>query len=176
MSKPLNIVAALLMASSFAAANLSTAAPYSPGPSIAKNGKGKGHGNDSHPSEHGKGNGANEPGHHGSGHGGSDEHGARFAPHDRDVVSNYYEHELANGNCPPGLAKKHNGCLPPGQAKKAWNAGARLPNDVRYYDLPGDLASQLQPLPYGYRYVSVDGDVLLIAVSTLIIIDVIQIY
>ena len=22
--------------------------------------------------------------------------------------------------CPPGLAKKHNGCLPPGQAKKVW--------------------------------------------------------
>ena len=22
------------------------------------------------------------------------------------------------GGCPPGLAKKHNGCLPPGQAKK----------------------------------------------------------
>ena len=22
------------------------------------------------------------------------------------------------GGCPPGLAKKHNGCMPPGQAKK----------------------------------------------------------
>ncbi len=36
-------------------------------------------------------------------------------------------------NCPPGLAKKNNGCLPPGQAKKAaWNVGQRLPR--QYWD------------------------------------------
>lgn len=31
---------------------------------------------------------------------------------------------LVNG-CPPGLAKKHNGCLPPGQAKKLWGTRAQ---------------------------------------------------
>ncbi|TFI56674.1 hypothetical protein E2493_18975 [Sphingomonas parva] len=30
------------------------------------------------------------------------------------------------GSCPPGLAKKGNGCLPPGQAKKAFRLGERL--------------------------------------------------
>jgi hypothetical protein len=34
----------------------------------------------------------------------------------------------AYGGCPPGLAKKHNGCLPPGQARKLargqrWQSG-----------------------------------------------------
>ncbi len=34
--------------------------------------------------------------------------------------------------CPPGLAKKHNGCLPPGQA---WKIGQRAPwNSDRYVD------------------------------------------
>jgi hypothetical protein len=31
------------------------------------------------------------------------------------------------GGCPPGLAKKHNGCMPPGQAKKLYNVGQRFP-------------------------------------------------
>jgi hypothetical protein len=29
------------------------------------------------------------------------------------------------GGCPPGLAKKHNGCMPPGQAKKMFRVGQR---------------------------------------------------
>jgi hypothetical protein len=29
------------------------------------------------------------------------------------------------GGCPPGLARKHNGCLPPGQAKKMFRVGQR---------------------------------------------------
>ena len=28
--------------------------------------------------------------------------------------------------CPPGLAKKNNGCLPPGQAKKIYGIGDRI--------------------------------------------------
>ena len=28
-------------------------------------------------------------------------------------------------SCPPGLAKKHNGCMPPGQARKHYRAGQR---------------------------------------------------
>jgi hypothetical protein len=31
----------------------------------------------------------------------------------------------ARGSCPPGLAKKNNGCLPPGQARKLYNVGQR---------------------------------------------------
>ena len=42
---------------------------------------------------------------------------------DRSAVRTYYRNEFASGNCPPGLAKKNNGCLPPGQAKKLWTVG-----------------------------------------------------
>ena len=31
--------------------------------------------------------------------------------------------------CPPGLAKKNNGCLPPGQAKKIYGIGDRIDDD-----------------------------------------------
>lgn len=38
---------------------------------------------------------------------------------------------VANSNkgCPPGLAKKQNGCLPPGQAKKIYGRGDILQGD-----------------------------------------------
>jgi hypothetical protein len=31
----------------------------------------------------------------------------------------------ARGSCPPGLAKRNNGCQPPGQAKRTYNVGQR---------------------------------------------------
>lgn len=31
-----------------------------------------------------------------------------------------HDHDWDHRSCPPGLAKKDNGCLPPGQAKKHW--------------------------------------------------------
>ena len=36
------------------------------------------------------------------------------------------------GGCPPGLAKKNNGCMPPGQARKLYSIGQRYP--VNYGD------------------------------------------
>lgn len=80
---------------------------------------------------------------------------------DRSTVSSYYRDEFARGNCPPGLAKKGNGCLPPGQAKKMWVVGQPLPPSVVYYPLPQPLYSRLTPPPPGYEYVRVDDDVLL---------------
>lgn len=80
---------------------------------------------------------------------------------DRTAVSSYYRDEFARGNCPPGLAKKDNGCLPPGQAKKLWAEGRPLPPNVVYYPLPQPLYSRLTPPPPGYEYVRVDDDVLL---------------
>jgi hypothetical protein len=46
---------------------------------------------------------------------------------------------LAGGpkGCPPGLAKKHNGCLPPGQAKKIYRHGDRLLGDYVLIRNPG---------------------------------------
>jgi hypothetical protein len=39
-------------------------------------------------------------------------HGHGWGNNDRDAVG------YGMGGCPPGLAKKHNGCMPPGQARK----------------------------------------------------------
>ena len=52
----------------------------------------------------------------------------------------------AQGGCPPGLAKKNNGCLPPGQAKKIYNVGQTY-NSVSgstwtYDQIPAQLRSQ----------------------------------
>jgi Ni/Co efflux regulator RcnB len=90
----------------------------------------------------------------------------RFEDHDRVVVRDYYVHVIERGHCPPGLAKKHNGCLPPGQAKKRWAVGRPLPREVIFYELPPALIVQLQPPPPGYRYVRVASDILMIAAGT----------
>jgi hypothetical protein len=88
--------------------------------------------------------------------------------HDRDrtTVYNYYRGQYAAGNCPPGLAKKNNGCLPPGQAKKAWAIGQPLPGSVVFYPLPAVLLGQLTPAPTGYQYVQVANDILMMAIGT----------
>lgn len=85
---------------------------------------------------------------------------------DRGAVYSYYRTEYATAGCPPGLAKKNNGCLPPGQAKKMWAMGQPLPAAVVYYPLPGVLLAQLSPAPSGYQYVRVANDILLMAIGT----------
>ena len=88
---------------------------------------------------------------------------------DRDTVRSWYRNEYAAGRCPPGLAKKNNGCLPPGQAKRMWNMGEPLSRQVPYYPLPRELYAQLTPPPYGYQYVRVDNDILLMMTATRLI-------
>ncbi len=89
---------------------------------------------------------------------------------DRGVIQHYLS-DRYNSNCPPGLAKKHNGCLPPGQAKKRYVVGRPLPDGVFFQPISGDLLGHLQPVPYGYRYVRVDEDVLLISEASKHVID-----
>jgi len=60
------------------------------------------------------------------------------------------------GGCPPGLAKKNNGCQPPGQAAKRFNVGQRLPYGYNgytpYNQIPYDVRSQYNLDPSG-RYI-----------------------
>ena len=62
-------------------------------------------------------------------------------------------------DCPPGLAKKHNGCLPPGQAKKRHHAqrygvGDYLPDgEYRLIDRPWRYG-----LPRDGVYAVIDGN------------------
>lgn len=99
--------------------------------------------------------------------------GRYFDEGTRGIVLEYYGAQVRAGHCPPGLAKKRNGCLPPGQAKK-WARGYPLPADVRYYDLPYELIVRLPPPPPQHRYVRVAGDILLIAVGTSIVVDALE--
>ena len=92
---------------------------------------------------------------------------------DRRVhIHSFYEEEFRRGHCPPGLAKKHNGCMPPGQAKK-WRMGQPLPRDVVIYDLPPALVVKIGVPPAGYKYVRAASDILLIAIGTMIVADAI---
>lgn len=90
---------------------------------------------------------AKDHGHGNQGHGqnhsryeAGDRESDRYDRGDRDDIRADRDddrgHDYRRG-CPPGLAKKHNGCLPPGQA---WRVGQRSPwhsdRYVSYRDLP----------------------------------------
>jgi len=97
--------------------------------------------------------------------------------HDRAIVYQYYRNEFSAGRCPPGLAKKGNGCLPPGQAKPPpplWVIGQPLPPAVVYERVPPTVVQQLAPVPPGYEYVRVDNDVLLMDMTNRMVADVVN--
>lgn len=88
------------------------------------------------------------------GHGHSS-HAAKAKKHGK---SKYYAY--GSRSCPPGLAKKNNGCLPPGKWKKMYNHGQRYPSNYgqlwSYNQVPYELRSQYD-LSRNYRYYYGDG-------------------
>lgn len=96
-----------------------------------------------------------------------DDRAVVFVGSDRDIIRAYLGNEYRR-SCPPGLAKKHNGCRPPGHTK-SYRIGDPLM--VGWEPVPNVLLSRLHPAPYGYRYVMVDQDVLLIGEATKHVID-----
>ena len=96
-----------------------------------------------------------------------------FGDQHRTFAHSYYSEQFRTGRCPPGLAKKNNGCMPPGQARK-WAVGRPLPRDVIYYEVPSALVVQFGPPPTGHRYVRVASDILLLAIGTGMVIDAMQ--
>lgn len=87
---------------------------------------------------------------------------------ERRIVRDYYS---GAGHCPPGLAKKRNGCLPPGQAKKRYRVGHRIPDDSIVVELPYGVVVSLPGLPHGHGYRLVDGDLAVVDLHTHIVID-----
>ena len=108
----------------------------------------------------------------GKGHGKGKHKTKHFDNDKRTYIRTYYDDEFRRGHCPPGLAKKHNGCMPPGQAKK-WRMGQPLARDVVIYDVPPALVIRIGTPPPGYKYVRVASDILLIAVGTRMVADAI---
>lgn len=96
--------------------------------------------------------------------------GGYFGDQQRVVVQNYYGQQFKAGHCPPGLAKKNNGCMPPGQAKK-YSVGQPLPSNVVFYPVPTTVVTQLGAPPAGHKYVRVASDILLLAIGTNMVVD-----
>jgi Ni/Co efflux regulator RcnB len=119
---------------------------------------------------------------HGEGHGkGHDKHeererdvrpGAYFNDEHREAAHRYYVEHYGNGkHCPPGLAKKHNGCQPPGQARR-WAVGEPMPRGVIVHEVPRPVLVALPPAPVGYRYELVGSDIVLVRLSGNLVVDI----
>jgi hypothetical protein len=83
----------------------------------------------------------------------------------------------ARGSCPPGLAKKNNGCMPPGQAKKMYDVGQRYNRNFGdmwgYNQIPYDLRTRYD-LDDDYRYYYNQGYLYQVDPATLLVRQVIS--
>ena len=98
--------------------------------------------------------------------------GNYFQETQRQAVLGYYGKQ-PSGHCPPGLAKKNNGCQPPGQAKQ-WQRGQALPGSVMLYPVPPEVLRRIGNPPPGYKFIRVANDILLIAVGSQMVVDAIE--
>ena len=100
-----------------------------------------------------------DPGHgHGHGHGYDNDYG------------------YGRGGCPPGLAKKHNGCMPPGQARKLYRGQRWESGYGSYYGynrIPYDLRRRYD-LNSRYRYYYNDGYLYAVDPRTMLVQQVIS--
>lgn len=127
--------------------------------------------------DHGNGNGKG----HGKGQEKNEERGGPhadvrpggyFTESQREAARRGYEEHYAGGKrCPPGLAKKNNGCMPPGQARK-WAVGEPVPAGVVTYAVPQPVLVALPPPPMGFRYLRMGGDVVLVRINGNLVVDV----
>ena len=97
-----------------------------------------------------------------------------FIDTQREAARSYFVQQHGRGDCPPGLAKKNNGCLPPGQAKKRYVIGHSLPHGIVIDELPVELSVRIGPAPAGYRYGMLDGDLVKLALGTMLVADAIE--
>ena len=108
----------------------------------------------------------------GNGHGNGNAHGYENGDHGRGGLYGY-----GAGGCPPGLAKKHNGCMPPGQAKKLYRTGQRFPRNYgnlwNYNQIPYDLRQQYD-FDRNDRYYYGDGYVYRVDPKTMLIEQVVS--
>ena len=114
-------------------------------PSLAKSEKG--HGNDKHNSSATKHDG----------HGKYKTKGHAYKAKGGSKVS-YYGY--GRGGCPPGLAKKNDGCMPRGQFRKRYSQGQRYPGSYgslwSYNQIPYDLRTRYD-FDRSNRYYYSDG-------------------
>lgn len=96
-----------------------------------------------------------------------------FSPAQRVVYRDYWGERYGKG-CPPGLAKKNNGCMPPGLAKKRYQRGYPPPHGVVVAPVPPELRVRIGAPPPGYLYGMIDGDLVKLAVGTYLVVDALE--
>jgi hypothetical protein len=81
------------------------------------------------------------------------------------------------GHCPPGLAKKGNGCMPPGQYRKLYSQGQRIRSSFgqrySYNQLPYSIRQQYN-LDRSNRYYYDNGYLYQVDPRTMVVENVIQ--
>ena len=97
-----------------------------------------------------------------------------FTGDQRERARGFFVETYGRGKCPPGLAKKGQGCLPPGHARRRYVVGRPLPGSVVIQPLPVELSVRIGPAPTGYRYGIVDGDLVKLVVGTMLVVDAIE--
>jgi len=97
-----------------------------------------------------------------------------FSVQQRDSARVWFGESYGRGKCPPGLAKKKNGCLPPGHAKKRYTIGLPLPPGLPRLPPPPALLARIGPPPPGHELIMLDGDLLQLAVGTALVVDAVQ--
>jgi Ni/Co efflux regulator RcnB len=97
-----------------------------------------------------------------------------FSVDERHAVESWFVEKHGRGHCPPGLAKKNNGCLPPGQAKKRYAVGQPLAREIVIVEPPPELVVRIGAPGPGYRYAVVDGDLVKLAIGTGLVVDAIR--
>ena len=96
----------------------------------------------------------------------------RFENDRKQLIVDFYKKESQHNRCPPGLAKKNNGCNPPGKVKQ-WQEGRNLPSDVNYSRVPDEVLKLLGQPQHGYHYGMLDSDILLLMDVSELVIDAI---
>lgn len=78
---------------------------------------------------------------------------AAFSSNDHALVSRYYDGHPASAAVPQ------------------WKRGEPIPPKAALTGVPDDLRGALSPLPAGHQYVEVDGEVVLVAVQSRVVVD-----
>ncbi len=93
-----------------------------------------------------------------------------ISDNDRILLGRYINHYYKN-TCAWEHSAHLKKCVTPAPQKRTYMIGYGLPNDIVSEELPPQIVAHLRPIPYGYKYVRVGNNVVLINGSSREVID-----